>query len=78
MGCSHIYNIFLRGEGTVSFINGTGWAFMITCISNILGNLAVVLFNTFCDFSAKLADRKREKVRTKLMKERKENRESIM
>ena len=77
MGCSHIFNIFLRGEGTISFINGTGWAFMATSISNILGNLANVIYSSFGDLSEWWVNRKRRQLMEKYIKERKENRDQI-
>lgn len=47
--CAHIYNIFLRGEGTIGFINGTGWMFMAMAAFNILGNLCIVVMDTLAD-----------------------------
>lgn len=42
--CTHVYSIFLRGEGTVEFINISGWIYMGISCFNILINLAIVLF----------------------------------
>lgn len=78
MLCAHTYNIFLRGEGTIGFINGTGWMFMGTASFNILGNSAVVVLETIQDAASQWAHRKQEKQRLILINERRENRESIV
>lgn len=49
MFCSYIYNIFLRGEGTIEFINLIGWCFMGAAALNILGNMAIVIIETLWD-----------------------------
>jgi hypothetical protein len=46
MLCSHLYNIFLRGEGSIGFINLIGWIFMGAAAANIFGNLAIVVFDS--------------------------------
>ena len=43
LGCSHIYNVFLRGEGGAAFLGRVGWAFMGVSIFNILANIAIIL-----------------------------------
>jgi len=78
MFCAHTYNIFLRGEGTISFINGTGWVFMGTASFNILGNTAIVVFETIQDAASKWTNIKQEQQRLILISERRENRENIV
>ena len=46
MFCAHMYNIFLRGEGTIEFINGVGWTFITASALNILMNMSIVVFET--------------------------------
>ena len=46
MMCAHFYNIFLRGEGTVEFLDGTGWSFMGVASFNILGNMSILILDS--------------------------------
>jgi len=78
MLCSHIYNIFLRGEGTIGFIGVVGWTFMGAAAINILGNMGVVLFETLNDAGGKIMEFKEQKNKEKLMETRKKNREIIV
>ena len=45
--CSQLYNVFLRGEGSVGFISVIGWKFMVVSAFNILVNLVVVIYQTY-------------------------------
>ena len=44
--CAHLYNMFLRSEGGPAFLGHIGWAFMGVSAFNILGNLALVIYET--------------------------------
>ena len=50
MVCAHLYNIFLRGEGSLQFLNGTGWTFMGTAAFNIIGNMGIVIMDSLSGF----------------------------
>ena len=78
MFCSHMYNIFLRGEGTIPFINGVGWTFMGAAVFNILGNLAVVVVESISDAGQKYVDWKFGKYKQQVRGDRKETREAIV
>ena len=67
MFCSHMYNIFLRGEGTIPFINGVGWTFMGAAMLNILGNLAVVVFETIADTGEKILIWRNNRVKKRVL-----------
>ena len=45
--CAYIYNIFVRGEGSIEFFNWIGWIFIGFSIFNTFYNLSFVFFDTF-------------------------------
>lgn len=78
MSCAHIYNVFLRGQGSIGFINGTGWVFMGLAAFNILGNLAVVVIDTLVEAVQKYLNKRQEKKRLEIVKSRRESRQKIV
>lgn len=78
MFCAHLYNIFLRGEGTLGFINGVGWTFMGASALNILINMAIVIFDTVIEAGEKYVQWKQHKRKLQVIRERRENREEIV
>ena len=54
MFCSHLYNIFLRGEGQIEFINYVGWSFIGASAFNILVNMAIVVIETLIDIGSNI------------------------
>ena len=78
MFCAHMYSIFLRGEGSITFINAVGWTFISASAFNILGNLSIVVFETIKDAGEKIVNYRDERQRIKAIKERKENRDVIV
>ena len=77
LGCSHLYNIFLRGEGGASFLGNIGWVYMGLSIFNILANLSIVLLETLVESFYNFVNNKRNKEIEKLVAERRLNREKI-
>ena len=73
--CSHMYNIFLRGEGTIGFISTVGWVFIGAAAFNILGNFSIVIFESISDSGGKFVQWRTDKLKKKVIKERSENRE---
>ena len=67
MVCCHLYNIFLRGEGSIDFINTIGWVFMGLTGINIVGNLSVVLFETMIDSVQKVVDFRKSRNHEKII-----------
>ena len=48
--CAYIYNIFVRGEGTLEFLDNMGWVFLGISAFNILCNLSFVILDTTSTF----------------------------
>jgi hypothetical protein len=77
MFCAHLFNIFLRKEGTVDFINWIGWSFIIAASLNITINLAIVLFEQLFGLIKKAQMLYRNRKLMKVVKDRERNREII-
>jgi len=48
-----LYNVFLRGEGNIGFINIIGWVFMGVSVFNIFTNLVFVLISSISNAGEK-------------------------
>lgn len=55
--CAHLYNIFLRGDGNITFVNSTGWAFIGVTGANILGNLSIVFVISIKDGCSSIVEK---------------------
>ena len=75
---AHVFNIFLRGEGTDGFINNMGWVYIGISVFNILINLAIVLIDSIYETGSEYLEKRQQEKKLKFIQERRENRQKIV
>ena len=53
LACGYFYSIFMRGEGTVDFINNIGWIFIGIASLNVSVNMSLVTYESIININDK-------------------------